>query len=112
MDAKMVHLGESIVIKGHVTAGEDLTIAGKVEGTIDLNSGDGRVIATHLEGQLKVHTGDGTIRIDRAAVLIEALNACRRRLTNPNRLDGKRHGDGRQHASWGRWRRVWGVTAR
>lgn len=43
-----------------------------LQGTIDLNSGDGRIIASRLDGQLKVHTGDGTIRIDQAAGKVDA----------------------------------------
>jgi DUF4097 and DUF4098 domain-containing protein YvlB len=43
-----------------------------LQGTIGLNSGDGRVIVSRLDGELKVHTGDGTIRIDQAAGKVDA----------------------------------------
>jgi hypothetical protein len=43
-----------------------------LQGTIDLNSGDGRIIASRLDGQLKAHTGDGSIRIDQAVGKIDA----------------------------------------
>jgi DUF4097 and DUF4098 domain-containing protein YvlB len=43
-----------------------------LQGTIDLDSGDGRIIASRLDGQLKAHTGDGTIRIDQAAGKVDA----------------------------------------
>lgn len=46
--------------------------ADDLQGTIDLNSGDGRIVASRLDGQLKAHTGDGTIRIDQAAGKIDA----------------------------------------
>lgn len=43
-----------------------------LQGTVDLNSGDGRIIASRLDGQLKVHTGDGAIRIDQTAGRVDA----------------------------------------
>lgn len=43
-----------------------------LQGTLDLDSGDGRIVASRLEGQVKAHTGDGSIRIDQAAGAIDA----------------------------------------
>lgn len=43
-----------------------------LQGTIDLNSGDGRIIVSRLDGQVKAHTGDGTIRVDQAAGKVDA----------------------------------------
>ena len=30
-----------------------------LQGTIDMNSGDGRIVASNVDGQVKAHTGDG-----------------------------------------------------
>jgi cytoskeletal protein CcmA (bactofilin family) len=60
MEAKTVHLGASVFIKGHVTAGEDLTIAGRVEGTIDLND---RVLTVVQTAQIAADISAGTVRV-------------------------------------------------
>lgn len=50
-------IGQSIVIKGHISAYEDLVIAGRVEGSITL---DGRVLtlapSSHVDGQVAAGT--------------------------------------------------------
>jgi DUF4097 and DUF4098 domain-containing protein YvlB len=43
-----------------------------LQGTADLNSGDGRIIVSRLDGQLKVHSGDGSIRLDQIAGSVDA----------------------------------------
>jgi hypothetical protein len=43
-----------------------------LEGTIDMNSGDGRVVASNVQGEIRAHTGDGSIRIDQAEGRVEA----------------------------------------
>ena len=50
------------------TDGRRLIEARDLQGTVDLNSGDGRIVASNLDGQLKAHTGDGSIDIDRSLV--------------------------------------------
>ena len=44
----MNYIGPSIVIKGDVTAGEDLTVAGRVDGNIRLEAGE-LTLAPHSE---------------------------------------------------------------
>ena len=60
MESKTVRLGESILIKGDVTAGEDLTIAGRVEGTIDLHD---HVLTIAETGQITADISAGTVRV-------------------------------------------------
>ncbi|HEU4690812.1 MAG TPA: DUF4097 family beta strand repeat-containing protein [Vicinamibacterales bacterium] len=43
-----------------------------LEGTVDVNSGDGRITASNVNGQLQAHTGDGQIRIDDVTGRVEA----------------------------------------
>jgi cytoskeletal protein CcmA (bactofilin family) len=43
------HIGQSIVIKGNVTANEPITVAGRIEGTIDVS---GHQLTVTPEGQV------------------------------------------------------------
>jgi DUF4097 and DUF4098 domain-containing protein YvlB len=65
-----------------VTAPRRLTLAARtgdglievldLEGTINVNSGDGRIVAANLAGQLQARTGDGSIEIDRVTGRVDA----------------------------------------
>ncbi len=43
-----------------------------LEGTVDVNSGDGRIAASNVNGQLQAHTGDGQIQIDSVTGRVDA----------------------------------------
>ena len=52
--------------------GDGLIETRDLQGTVDLNSGDGRIIAANIEGHLKAHTGDGSIDIDQITGGVDA----------------------------------------
>ena len=60
MDSRIGRLGQSIVITGHVTASEDLTIAGRVEGTIDLQD---HVLTITDTAQISAEITAQTVRV-------------------------------------------------
>jgi DUF4097 and DUF4098 domain-containing protein YvlB len=43
-----------------------------LEGTVDVNSGDGGITASNVNGQLQAHTGDGQIQIDSVTGRVDA----------------------------------------
>jgi DUF4097 and DUF4098 domain-containing protein YvlB len=43
-----------------------------LEGTINVNSGDGRIVAANLAGQVQARTGDGSIEINRVTGRVDA----------------------------------------
>jgi cytoskeletal protein CcmA (bactofilin family) len=45
----VTHLGQTIVVKGHVKAAEDIAIAGRIEGDVQM---DGHVLLIHATGQI------------------------------------------------------------
>ena len=60
MESRAGRLGQSIVIKGHVTASEDLTITGHVEGTIDLHD---HVLTIADTAHISAQVSAATIRV-------------------------------------------------
>jgi DUF4097 and DUF4098 domain-containing protein YvlB len=52
--------------------GDGLIEVHDLEGTIDVNSGDGRIVASRIQGQVQAHTGDGSIEIDETTGRVDA----------------------------------------